>query len=71
VPTPDQTRKMNEVYESWDFFLHEKLEAADRIAAKMYQEMGLVGVPAADRSEYIGSKILAMIEKIAAERKVR
>lgn len=61
-------RQMDEVFESWNYLLYEKLDAADHIATRIYQDMGLAGVPVALRSEYIAQKLKDMIEQIADRR---
>lgn len=64
----DYTNRMDSVFETWEYHLFEKLQAADEIAARIQVEAGLFGIPADFRQKYMGEKILDMIDQIAENR---
>lgn len=65
------TKRMDKIYEPWEYILREKLEAADRIVSRVDSEAAMFSIPAEARRQYITDKVLEMIDQIAEERESR
>lgn len=67
----DFTNRMDNVFETWEYHLFEKLREADEIAARITVEAGIFGIPADFRKKYMAEKILDMIDQIAENREMK
>lgn len=61
-------KQVEEIFESLEYPLFEKLEAADRIVARITAEAGACGVTLAVAREYIHARLVDMIDQIAEQR---
>lgn len=59
---------MNEIFESFNYLIYEKLVSVDSMMARMSYEAGLVGIPQDYRAQYVKEKLIDMIEQIAENR---
>lgn len=64
-------QKMDEVFESFEYSLFEKLDAADHIMSRIYTEAGLLGVDAEFRKHYVRERVVDMIDQIAEKREAK
>lgn len=60
--------EMQNIFDSWDYHLFEKLEAADRIVQRIFTDMNLAGVPKQMQIEFMREKTQDMIDQIAENR---
>lgn len=57
-------REMNNVWESWDYHLQEKLEGADRIIRQMIKELALIGSNEQKSIEFIKPRFYQMVKEL-------
>ncbi|RQW09940.1 hypothetical protein [Paenibacillus rhizophilus] len=62
---------MDEVFESFELRLFDKLDGADHIIARIYTEGGLLGVDAEFRQQYIRERVTDIIDQIAEKREAK
>ncbi|MDF1585813.1 hypothetical protein, partial [Marinimicrococcus flavescens] len=60
--------KMDEVFGSFEYHLFEKLTAADQFMARITSEARMLGVDQGYISQYMGERVLDMIDQIAEKR---
>ncbi|MFP4976357.1 hypothetical protein ACE6ED_13220 [Paenibacillus sp. CN-4] len=71
--TPEQRnrymlRELEDIFESLEYRLYEKLEAADHIVAQISSEASTCNIPAAFSQAFIREKLIDMIDQIAERR---
>ncbi|OAB27837.1 hypothetical protein PMSD_22990 [Paenibacillus macquariensis subsp. defensor] len=62
---------MEEIFESFNYHIFEKLVSVDSMMATITKEAGLCGVPEKYRIRYVQEKIIDMIDQIAENREGR
>ena len=69
--TPKRLRtinsEINDIWNSWDYHVYEKLAALDHMVRLVFRDMTLAGIPVEMQNEFMRSKFRDQLEQIAEQ----
>lgn len=61
-------REMQEIFESWNYRMFEKVQALDHIIRQITREMNMFGIPVEEQNKYLQAQLVDMLEQIAEQK---